>query len=287
MARKVQLTARRRFENSLTNPKTILKTVLWDVIFIASVIILFLLLSGLITILSAEYMGLANGNVESLLSELSSEELDGLFTYIYGVLITFSIGIIVVMLLTLISYSFTRKKIWALLDKKSYSFKFKNGGWKELFSFLGLAFTFLFLLILGSIPLFLIQGVITWIVYLFGEYITIASFLSQAAGLLWLVFLLQLFFSIKYDWSRKKKLWYSIGDGFSNWIQLIKKNGLDFLLQWGTLVLVSMIIVQALIQLLSYSSMVPNIVQAIIYIFFLSWSRYYFFQIMASSKSNH
>ena len=276
-----------RCKESVRNPKLILKSVLWDLAFFTIVFLLFFAFSSVITILSSEYIGLAGTNFESLLQELSVDELDSLFLYIRNVMVFFTVGLVSISLAALASFSFTRKKIWATINQNDYSFNFRNGGWMKLFSFIGLAITLLFFSLLAVVPLILIQDIFVKLVYFFGDYPFAAKIVSQSAGLLWFVVFLQLFFSIKSFWTKNNSVWFSVGSGFSLWIKTIKNNFSDILSQWAILVLSLIIILQILIKLFPTKLIIMYIIQILIYLFFISWSRLYFTQQIESHKTKH
>jgi hypothetical protein len=204
-----------------------------------------------------------------MLLNMQTVESEVFLASMQSFVITFIIGIVVILVGGLLLYSLTRKLIWDYLLQKKFN---KKTYWR--WNLLNLA------LIIPAIFYFLAFGFINLSLgYLFAK-LNSQAILSAFYGLanLFLLFILVVFiFLVYYNFAKDYKVWESVGKAFSLIKEKWNKIGTMFLFILGTAVILSLVL-WPLGNLLSGKPTALFSINAIISLFFLAWMRIYIFR---------
>jgi len=269
---------KRSFHNylhSFSNLYKLKQTFVIDLISMFGLFGLFLLLEFLVTKISEKYMGKVSA--ESLQEVLLSGSTTQVETYVndmYMFLLFFFLSLIIFFVLSYFVYYYSRSLIWNRIIHKKLIFKHK-------FKWALMVLVFLGLITVIIVPLAVIQLVIQETLTLIFNNPNVVMVGGGLYGIVALLFIFYLYFSIKYHFTKTNKVWHSIGDAFATLKTNAKKLSTIFIYQFLTILIINLAITYPLTRLLNLPILL-SILQFLLFIFFLSWSRIYFYQTVKS-----
>ncbi|MFH1682649.1 MAG: hypothetical protein ABIA37_02520 [Candidatus Woesearchaeota archaeon] len=242
-------------------------TLLVDVVFWLLMAISVILFGSL---LQKKAEALSNGQspeqLQQMLLSMQPEQAQAFLSSLQGLVITFVIGAIIVVVGGLLLFSLSRKLIWDKLlghkfDKKKY--------WR--WNLLNLVL--IIPLVIYAFVFGLLRLLFGYLFSLFKSQVILDAFynlFNLAALLIFLMFI----FLVYYSFSHKYKVWDSIGAAFG---LFKKKTWLMFLWALATAIVLS-VVVWPIAYLLRYHSTLLIILNGAISVLFIIWLRVYLFR---------
>jgi hypothetical protein len=249
--------------HSFKNYKLITKVLLYDLLFwlatLAGFSALFFNLSKKIAQFGATPQELQNIILQD---PVKAQEI---FAQLSSFLLTFSVGIIFILIGTLLLYSYTRKKIWNTISKHKTKYKRWNG------VNLLLPIIYIILAILFALIMLIVRLITTKLS------IQIILFINNLVLILFVIFLLIFTFLIYYNFNKSYKVFKAIGDTFNlikvRWYRLWRAA----LLITATTIIFS-ILQSFLKKQLIFHQTIYIIIAALLFLLFIAWARVYLIQ---------
>jgi len=251
------------YKHSFKRRKEMGWTLLLDV-FSYGLIGLLWLIFGLIT--NDKAYAMSQGKTTEELKQLllsNPEQAQAFLTNIQGFVITFVVGLVIVIIGSIMIYSFSRKLIWDYLTKKKT--KFWKWNWLTLMLIILLI---IYLLLFG-----LIKTAILYLIILFNNQ-TLLSWFNMLLSIVGIFTFILFIFLAYYSFSRKYKVWESLGDTF----QLLKEKW-PRLWRMLVFVLLTIIITTLILWLVNkYLISVGLWINLVVFLILVVWMRIYTLQ---------
>ncbi|GAF84563.1 unnamed protein product [marine sediment metagenome] len=210
--------------------------------------------------------GKTTEQLQQMLLSMDPGQAEAFLSNIKGFVITFVLGLIVILVGGLLLYSLSRKLIWDYLLEKKFN---KKTYWR--WNLLNLALIIPLLIYFFAFGL--VRLILGYLVSLFKSQVVSAVF-YDLVNLFFLFILVIFVFLVYYFFTEKYKVWESIGSAFN----LIKTKWKDiqpmFLLIVGTAVVLS-VVLWPIGKLFAYQQGVLIGINIVVSLLFIAWMRIY------------
>ncbi len=260
----------KNYLNSFRLKKEYWNTLLIDVVFLGVISSVLIFFGSLLK--EKAYMisqGKTTEQLQQMLLSMDPGLAQAFLSNLKGFVITFALGLIVILVGGLLLYSLSRKLIWDYLLGKEFN---KKTYWRwNLLNLVLIVPIIIYLFAFGLVRLVLGYGV-----SLFKSQIVLDVFYNLAN--LFLLFILIVFiFLVYYNFAKEYKVWESVGKAFHLIKIKWKRIWPMFLLVLGTAVVLSLIL-WPVGRLFAYQTSVLMGVNIAISLLFLAWMRIYVFR---------
>lgn len=253
------------FKGLYNNPRSLF----FDIGGLGLMVAVFLLFQAILSYLNVTFISDLSS---AALNGIDTSSLDSVTTNLNRFFVLVIPSIIIFICLEIYLYCKSRSMIYKELQHASRIPKLRQWVGLSLLSAVLLGLLFIPFLI-GQIALVLI---VKSFIFNPTTLLIINGFYKLIGIFVWLY----IYYSIKYHFSLSHKVWHSIGEGLTHMKKMYKQISVIFIYQLVTLMFVNTIMVWVLSKFFSYSLPVQFITQFILFILFLSWSRYYFYQVV-------
>ena len=258
------------------NTKLYYKTLLYDFLVLLIISVSFLSFGFLLNRLSENLLGGSTSALElqNAVIQMSTLQLEEFMQEVKLLVFAFLIGLVLIAVAFFCKYSYSRHSIWNNLTRNKSS-------QKVFFKWILLTFSLLIIstiyIMIVSLISFLVQNFL--LLFYYNEiYFYITQVIAMLVSLFLLILLLNLLFSIKLNFVKEFRVWHSIGKGFGLVKEKFKSLIEVIFYQYFTLLLISLAILLPLRHFFDISNITLRVVQFIILLLFLSWSRIYFYK---------